>query len=236
MFDWAGDIIQSIDDFFAALEGLSKQQRDVIGIAVLIVGALFVFLGFRFFKYLLGLAGFLGGAVVGLTVFYYIPVVNTTGQIGQLAVGAVLGAMGAVLFYFIFYYFGVFVFGSVAAMWLGMVFLPRFPEIGEYRLLIVLALGFGGGLLALLMRRVIVIITTSAIGAVLVAFGIGHFFNWPVSATNLSVSSFVSGAIVETVVGHDDAVIIAAVVILTFLAGVAIQWRTSNGRREEPRD
>jgi hypothetical protein len=226
MSEWLSQIATNIDSFFAALGDLSKQQKDIIGISVIVMGVLFGFLGFKFFKYLLGLAGFLAGGLIGLTVFYYIPWVNTTGEIGQLVVGALCGAVGALVFYFLFYYFGIFVFGAVAAMWLGMIFLPRFGRFSDYRLLLVLALGFAGGLLAFLIRRIIIIISTAAIGAILITLGVGHFYQWPVSATTFSISNTFNGQFIDTVVNHNDGVIIIAVTAALFLGGLVVQYYT----------
>jgi hypothetical protein len=231
--DWLGLLTGEIDAYFQALAELGKQQRDIIAISVIIVGALFAAVGYRFFKYILGLAGFLLGAIFGLTTFYYLPWVNTTGEIGQLFVAAIFGAIGGLLFYAVFYYFGIFVFGAVGVMWLGLLYVPRFESIGEMRLLLVLGLGFMGGLLALVVRKQIVIILTAAIGSVLLVMGIGHFYNWPVSVTNFTISQSANGGLTETILTHNDGVVIVFLLCALTIAGLVVQLFTSRGAEGE---
>lgn len=231
--DFLGMLTAEIDGYFRALAELGKQQRDVIAISVLVVGALFAVVGYRFFKYILGLAGFLVGAVFGLTTFYYLPWVNTTGEIGQLFVAAVFGALGGLIFFAVFYYFGIFVFGAAGIMWLGLLYVPRFESIGEMRLLLILGLGFMGGLLALVLRKLIVIILTAAIGSVMLTMGIGHFYNWPVSVTNFTLSQSTNGGLTETILTHNDGVVIVFLLCALTLGGVVIQMFTAKGAEGE---
>lgn len=230
--DFITNIINEIDTYFKALENLSKQQRDLLAIVVMVFGALFCFLGQKFFKYLLGLAGFLSAGVVGMTSFYYIPWVNTTGEIGQFVLAAVFGALGALIFYFAFFYFGVFVFGSAASMWLGMIFLPRIGEAGEMRLLIILVLGFVGGLLAFFLRKVIVIIFTAAIGAIAIIAGIGHFYDWPLAVTRFSIAESINGTFFENIISHNDGVVIVTLLVVFTIVGIAVQFFITRNKKK----
>lgn len=230
--EFINSIINEIDAYFRALENLSKQQRDLLTIVVMVFGALFCFLGQKFFKYLLGLAGFLSGGVVGMTSFYYIPWVNTTGELGQFTLAAVFGAAGALSFYFAFFYFGVFVFGSAASMWLGMIFLPRIGDAGEMRLLLILVLGFVGGLLAFFLRKVIVIIFTAAIGSIAIISGIGYFYNWPLSVTRFSISESMNGTFFENIVGHSDGVVIMTLLVVFTIVGIAVQFYITREKKK----
>lgn len=233
--DWLSNFIYEIDKFFFALDELSRQELDIIAVAVIAVGALFGFIGYRFFQYLIGLGGFLAGSIVGLNIYYYLPWVNQQGEVAQLIVAAVVGAIGALVFYLLFFHFGVFVFGAVASMWLGMIFLPQYGPIGNYRLLIVLALGFTGGILAFLLKRYIIIFCTSALGAVFIMMGTGHFYDWPISVTRFSLTNTFSGSFIDTVYYHNDGMVIITITLVLFVAGLLIQVSTT-GKDKEKRE
>ena len=220
-----------IDNYLANLAQLPKPTKDVTAIALIAIGGLFCFLGYRFFKYVLGLAGFLVGAVVGMAAYYHIPVVNQWGDIGQYLVAASAGAVGAVLFYFLFYFYGVFVFGSSAAMWVAMLALPSMSA--EMRLLLVLASGFVGGLLALLMRRLIVIIFTAAVGALTMMSGIGYFYKWPVAITNFSLVRSLDGSYGNEVLNHPDGVLSLVILGLLFFGGLMVQNLIPEAKRDK---
>ena len=231
--DWLSNIIYEIDKFFFALDELSRQELDIIAVSVIVVGALFGFIGYRFFQYLIGLGGFLAGSIVGLNVFYYLPWVSQQGEMAQLLVAAIIGAIGALLFYLLFFHFGVFVFGAVASMWLGLIFLPQYGTVGQYRLLIVLALGFTGGILAFLLKKFIIIFCTAALGAVMIVMGIGHFYDWPISATRFSLSTTFNGSFLDTIYYHHDGVVIITITLILFVAGLLVQISTTKKYREK---
>lgn len=229
--DWlirAGDFI---DRHLASLGELPKATKDVTAIALIVLGGLFCFIGYRFFKYVLGLSGFLVGGVLGMAFYPYIPVVGSMGEIGLYLMAAVAGAVGAVLFYFLFYYFGVFVFGSVAAMWVAMLLIPMMSV--EMRLLVVLGFGFVGGLLALMLRRQLVIVLTTAVGAVTMMSGIGYFYSWPLSFTGLSLVRSFDGTFIPGLLGHPDGVLILVLTGLLFFGGMMVQNFIPEKKREK---
>jgi hypothetical protein len=176
--------------------------------------------------------------VLGLTLYYYIPWVNEMGELAQLSVAAVCGLLVGLLFNFIFH-FALFIFGAIGAMWLALVFLPRTGQMGEYRLLLVLAIGLAGGGLGVFkpVKRVVYILISSVLGAVLIVYGLGHFNNWPVSITTFSFSQSFDGAFIDTIYNHNSGVIIFAIAILSAIAGVVVQWMTTRRRHyvQEPR-
>jgi hypothetical protein len=229
--DWLIQTGEFIDRYLASLGELPKATKDVIAIALIVLGGLFCFIGYRFFKYVLGLSGFLVGGLLGMAFYLYIPVVGTMGDLGRYLTAAAAGAVGAVAFYFLFYYFGIFVFGAAAAMWAAMLALPMMSA--EMRLLIVLGFGFVGGLLALLLRRQIVIIFTAAVGAVTMMSGIGYFYNWPLSFYSLSLVRSFDGTFIPSLFDHSDGVLIIVLTTLLFFGGMMVQNFIPEKKREK---
>ena len=233
--EWLAQIPAYIDDFFSSLQNLGDKQWDIIAIVVIVFGALFAYLGFRFFKILILFCGFISGAMLGLTIYFYIPVVNTWGELGQLGFAALIGAFGAGLFYFIFFHFGLFVFGAVSAMWLGLTFMPSLGEYAQYRLLVVLALGFLGGFMAFVMKKLILVIATSTIGSVMIMLGLGHFFSWPISVSNVYFQQIFDGSFVDNIWYHEHGVIIYALTVFFLLSGIGVQLSSNKGREFDDR-
>lgn len=233
--DWLGQIGEGLDSFFNSTSGLSKQMLDIIAVATIVIGVLFCFFGYRFIKYLLFMTGFFSGALIGLSLYYYIPFVNQGGEIAQLSVGAVTGLLVGLLFYFIFYHFSIFIFGAVAAMWLAMVFLPRHGQLGDIRLLLILGAGLLGGLLGFLIRKIVFVTITAILGAVLIVYGLGHFNYWPVSISTFRFSDAFDGAFIESVFNHPDGVVIFSIAIIAAIAGFLFQFFSGRlfGARQE---
>ena len=93
-------------------------QDFLIGALVLIVGALFCFVGYRFFRILIAIWGFFAGFNIGtaaMTALFSQPFIATTTGI---ILGIVIGLVFAVLAYF-FYYFAVVLLGATAGYDLG---------------------------------------------------------------------------------------------------------------------
>jgi len=232
--DVLNQISQGIDSFFSSHAPLSKQQHDIIAIATIVIGVLFCFFGYRFIKYLLFATGFFSGALIGLSLFYYLPYVNTTGEIGQLSTAAVTGLLAALLFYFLLYHFSIFVFGAVGAMWLALVLLPRTGQIGEIRLILVLAAGLLGGLMGFIVRKLVFVTITALLGATLIIFGIGHFNYWPTSTSYFSMTNTFSGQFIETIYYHNDGMIIIAIFAAAAVVGFCVQFFTGGKKKEQP--
>jgi Domain of unknown function (DUF4203) len=97
-------------------------QDFLIGALVLIVGALFCFAGYRFFRILITIWGFFAGFNLGtaaMTALFGNPFLQTTTGI---VLGIVIGLVFAALAYF-FYYFAVVLLGATAGYDLGSGFI-----------------------------------------------------------------------------------------------------------------
>ena len=215
------DIWNQITALFTSIGSLPSTTQGIVAFGFMFVGALFCFFGYHFFKYLLGLAGFLTAGVLGLAAaYYYAP---QWPEIAHYSIAAVTGAIGALIFYSIFFVFGFLLFGAVATMWLFLLILPR--NWGVYRMLITLGAGFTGGLAALILRRQLLILATAAIGALAIVAGVGHFQGWPLSPTGLMQPHSLDGALLESMGWLDTTqqIIIYGVMGLFFVAGLVVQ-------------
>src|SRR5947199_1978851 len=104
------------------LGGIMTFQDFLIGVLVLLVGATFCFVGYRFFRILIAIWGFFAGFNLGtaaMTALFSNAFLQTTTGI---VLGLVLGLVFAVLPYF-FYYFAVVLLGAPAAYDLGSGFI-----------------------------------------------------------------------------------------------------------------
>lgn len=221
---------KELNSLFTSVGYLPKTTQSVIAFSFLIIGALFCFVGYYFFKYLLGLAGFLTAGVVGLAASrHYLP---DWPEIGQFSLAALAGAVGAVVFYFLFFCLGFLIFGAVATMWFALLLLPR--EWGIYRTLITLGSGFTGGLAALMLRRQLLIIATSVIGATAIMSGVGHFVNWPLSPAGLMQPDSLNGALIASIGRLDwtQQLIIYGLTAVFAVTGLIVQGQLPEKKEE----
>ncbi len=135
-----------------------------VGLSVLL-GLVMCFFGYRFFKVLLGIMGFLACGGVALRVGYAI---SSENEFVALIAGLLGGVVGATLFV-VLYYIGVFLFGAsfavlTAATCAGPAEQSLTPPV-------TLVLGGIGGVLAVLLQKFIIVCSTAFIGAWLMVFG-----------------------------------------------------------------
>jgi len=152
------------------LEDLSEGNTQwLVGLA-LAVGLLYCFLGYRLFKLVLGLTGFvLAGSVAALLMGWL-----TQANLLAMGVGMLMGGICGAFALFFVYRAGVFVVGLSAALLIAYNLLNDRPE--AWAPWAVVGLGIAGGLLALLIERPAMTFATAAIGAWLSAYGTGMLF------------------------------------------------------------
>jgi len=139
----------------SALDG--EEALRVIPMVSLVVGLAFCFFGYRIFRVLLVLVGFVVGGLLGLAVGG-----GAEGQAGGIVGFLVGGVVGAALF-FALYYVGVFLYGAGIACLLVLVGsivggIPPHP-------IFLIVGGIVGGILALIFHRIVIILLTSGSGA-----------------------------------------------------------------------
>jgi hypothetical protein len=141
------------------LPALGVGSTFLIGLISIAFGLLNCFFGYRIFRVLLGIYGFLLGALVGLIVAGNI----AAGQTLWLLVGAIVGGViGAVLMVFL-YFVGVFVVGALAGALLsnaiGAMVGVDVPTV------VVVIVAIVVGVVALIAQRVVLILATAFSGS-----------------------------------------------------------------------
>ncbi len=136
------------------------------GVAVVVLGILYCFAGYKIFRLLLALTGFvLAGCVALMLVGWF-----TYGRVVfMVAAGIVGGIAGGTAFYFV-YRAGVFCLGLLAVAIAAHNVLTGRPE--AWAPWAVLGAAVLGGLVALWLERPVMVIATSAIGAWLAVHGV----------------------------------------------------------------
>ena len=175
-----------------------------IGLAIL-VGALQCFFGYRLFKFILGLIGFLLGSALTVAIgsTYSIEVIPV------ILLGLVGGFIGAALMVAL-YYVGVFVIGSLLGGILGIVLSP------DPVLLLILAVI--SGVMALIFQKFMIIVSTGFSGAWMVVTGIAYFFADTLYLGSLEQTFRSEGSISFTIL---------LCWLALGLAGVIVQYRSS---------
>lgn len=137
----------------------------IIGLSI-VVGAVQCFLGYRIFKIILGISGFIiGGALAGGIGY----AISQTEGVALLA-GIVGGAIGAGLMVAL-YFFGVFLMGAFLGGVLGAVLYGMAGNSPEPAVLIIMAVI--AGVIAVIFQKFMIIVATGFVGAWNVVTGIG---------------------------------------------------------------
>lgn len=183
----------------------------LIGLVSIVLGAVVCFSGYRIFRVVLMLVGFLLGLVVGISLM-----ANSGGLI-QILVGVVLGLIGAGIFYAL-YFVGVFLAGAVLGVVVGTSLASLLGVGGGVAAILVLVGLIGGAVLALILNKVMIVISTAFGGANAIVQGLALILPGVFGITVMSLSSVPSvsfnllGVIVWLVLG---------------VAGVVVQYRNN---------
>lgn len=159
-----------------------NNQNLIIGLA-LIIGAVQCFAGYRIFKVVLGLTGFIVGGVMGAAGGY---ACSQNGLVALFA-GLVGGCLGAALLTAL-YFLGVFLVGAFLGGIVGAVLLAG--SLPQPALLLIPAVI--AGVLALVFQRFMIIVSTAFVGAWTVVTGVAYFTTGTIDAT--SIQSFYHSA------------------------------------------
>jgi hypothetical protein len=127
-------------------------------------GALSCFAGYRLFRIVLGIYGFILGAMLASSVM---GVTNTTGMIVAALAGGLVGALALVFAYFI----GIALLGAALG---ALVLAPAgwgYVRAGDPPALVVIALSVGGAIGAMMLRRYVGIVATAFFGAWMLIIG-----------------------------------------------------------------
>jgi hypothetical protein len=195
---------------------ISFGSQEVLLLGAIACGMLYCFLGYRLFRFVLGLTGFiLAGAVAALLVGW-ISFANPLAVLIALLIGGICGAMAL----FFLYRAGVFCLGGLAALLLAYSALHESQA--SWAPWAIVGLAALGGLLALLLERPAMTLATAALGAWLAAYAVATLLAGGGAAPSLGEGS--SGLGLEWWG-------LAGWVVLTLL-GALFQFRA--GRRRQP--
>ena len=157
-----------------------QSPQDALNLIIalgILVGLIQCFFGYRIFKLVLGLTGFIvGGALAGSAVYSISQQVITA-----ILVGILGGAVGAVLMV-VLYFVGIFLFGAYLGAVLGAVLSGMLNSNPEPVLMIILAVI--SGILTLIFQKFMIIVSTGFNGAWNVVTGIAYFATGIVYTTN----------------------------------------------------
>jgi hypothetical protein len=193
-----------------------ESQRS-FAIFSIIVGVIVCFWGYRIFKVVLGIAGFIAGAAL----FYHFGAHYTANMI-VLVILAIFGGMIGASLSVAFYYIGLFLLGALAGWQIG--FLISAAINIEFIILVPIIAAMIAGIIACFIQRPIIIISTALIGAWSVVTGGFYFFGTGIIPTDLFRDPFM---LIESLRETNPVVILAWIALS--IAGMIFQFST--GRR-----
>lgn len=149
----------------------------IVGLSILI-GAIQCFFGYRIFKFILGLTGFLVGGILAGTIGYAISQEESIALLAGL-VGGVIGATLLVALYLV----GVFLIGAILGGILGTVLFAVAESNPEPAVLLLLAVI--AGTIALIFQKFMIIVSTGFGGAWSIVAGIACLTTEGIDPTNI---------------------------------------------------
>jgi len=207
------------DEYLTQFERLLDQVRGLYISGSVLFGLIACFFGYRIFKFLIGIIGFIPGFVVGSALGSYV-VETAHGDFAFWAGGLLGGLIGAALAWS-FYTLGVFLIGATLGAGVALLFVGGN---GNVYLLIGAVLG---GVLALLLQKPAIILFTAFSGSWSVVSSVTFGLGSPVNAVSIFRKN---GGFHE--VAHHGWIIFLAFLLLG-LAGIAVQYKLLPGREEE---
>jgi len=147
---------------------LGREALYLIALASIGLGVVYCFFGYRIFRIILGILGFIGGASVAAAVAFDI---FGREQVVLIVAGLVGGIIGAVLMV-VLYFIGIFLLGA----WLGSLLGVLLTSGGESTVatVIILVLAVIGGIVALMLQKLMIILSTALSGAWAIVSGVFH--------------------------------------------------------------
>ena len=147
---------------------LGREALYLIALVSIGLGVVYCFFGYRIFRIILGILGFIGGASVAAAVAFDI---FGREQVVLIVAGLVGGIIGAVLMV-VLYFIGIFLLGA----WLGSLLGVLLTSGGESTVatVIILVLAVIGGIVALMLQKLMIILSTALSGAWAIVSGVFH--------------------------------------------------------------
>jgi hypothetical protein len=186
----------------------------LIGVVLILIGALSLFFGWQLFRLILALVGLTYGAAIGSLIANSIaPGEQTLALVLAIIVGLLLAILAGMLWSLAIYISGAFLGAAV-----GLLLAPSIGATGITQLVIVIGTAFLGLLLAIMLRKTIVILATAVNGAGLVMYGVSLF------VPSLRVVAFVNG---EMQIVSDSSTLALVILLVLALFGFLVQYNNS---------
>jgi MFS family permease len=185
----------------------------------IVAGVIVCFWGYRLFKAVLGLAGF----VVGAAIFYNFGA-HYTGNMIVLVIVAIFGGLVGASLSLAFYYVGLFLLGALAGWQLG--FLIAVAVNIEFVVIIPIIAALIAGILACFFQRPVVTVATAVIGAWSVVTGGFYFFGTGIIPTDL----FREPLMLVNSLRDTNPVVVLAWIVLS-IAGMIFQFSTRGPKK-----
>ena len=193
-------------------------SSDTFAIALIASGVITCFWGYRLFKVVLGVTGFVTGGALAWTVL-------TEAGFGEMVTiaGALLAALLGAAALFSLFFGGVFLFGCAMGLLMAIAILSVLG--GELNVVAVSIFSLVNGLVTLWFRKVLVVASTALTGAWSVLSGVAHF------AGDLDlVGGLAKPELLRTQGGLYYAVL--ALWLLIGMSGIAIQMKAQRKRKK----
>ncbi len=183
-------------------------------------GVVWCFFGYRIFRFLLGILGFILGALSAGALGFELSEGREVIAIVAAVVGGLLGA-GIM---FALYIVGVFIIGAALGVLTAFSATAYLNETPDHAIIIIAAVI--GGIVSIILKRFMIILATSLSGAWVVVTGLSYYVK-----TNFD--PFQPDSVFR--LGEDEIYRILIVWLALAVSGFAVQYITS-GRKEEPED
>jgi hypothetical protein len=197
-------------------------SREVVNIVIgltILVGAIQCFFGYRFFKFILGLIGFLAGGFWAGALGYDLSQQEAIALLAGLA-GGFIGAALMVALYFI----GIFLVGAFLGGVLGAVLFALAESNPEPAVLLILAALTG--IIAMIFQKIMIIMSTGFGGAWSVVTGITYFTTGAIDPTSIERLFKAGGSHLYTVV---------LCWLVLGITGALVQYKAAQANQEEAR-
>jgi hypothetical protein len=204
---------------------LGRGALHLIALASIGLGTLYCFFGYRVFRILLGILGFIGGASVAAAVAFDI---FGREQVILIAAGLVGGIIGAVLMV-VLYFVGIFLLGAWLGSLLGVLLTGGGGSTVETVIILVLAVM--GGIVAVLLQKLMIIVSTALGGSWSIVSGIFHFVGGGFGPTIRSFQYHPNPKILRSM-GVQGYVMLLCWVLLG-IAGIIVQYEITKDEHKD---
>ena len=207
---------------------LGRGALYLIALASVALGALYCFFGYRIFRVLLGILGFILGAAAVAVVAW--DIFGRDQQVIVILAGLVGGIIGAVLMVML-YFVGVFLLGAWLGSLLGVLLTGGGGSTVE--IVIIVTLAVIGGIMAVIFQKLMIIVSTALSGSWVIVSGVSQL----VGGGSVPVRSLQY----HPDIGFLRSMGIGGYVMLLFwvllgTAGMVVQYRITRERRSEEGD